>query len=95
MTEHAQIASSANTRPVFSVNASYLISPASSQADVQNDASMLLEGVIGTLDVLANGLFDESSDMAANPAQTATVLFSLWTQLRMVKGLVDAIEVRR
>lgn len=94
MTKHTQVASGASERPVLSLNVHYLADPSAKPGDLRDDASMLLEGVIGTIDILANGLSDEGSDMAANPRQVATVLFGLWNQLRLINGIVCAVEVR-
>jgi hypothetical protein len=78
----------------LSLYANYLIDPSSKQTDLQDDVALLFEGVIGTVDVLANGLCEEGSDMAANPRQVASVLWGLLPQLKMIKGIVSALEVR-
>jgi len=97
MTNHAQIASSANTRAsrFFSLYNQYLVEPSARPTDVIDDIHLLLEPVMASIDLLASSMTDEDGDIADNPKIVGRVLRGLFYQLRMVDGLLNAIEVRR
>lgn len=93
MTKHTQVASIANARPLLSLCAKYVIEPTATHEDLRNDAALLLEGVIGSIDVLATGLASEGADLADSPRQVAATLWGLLHQLRMIDSIVGAMEV--
>lgn len=81
-------------RKLYSLSATYTIDPESCNRDLMNDASCFLASILSTIDVLACELGDDGSQMQANPRDAANMLWGVFYQLGMVKGIVDAVEVK-
>lgn len=81
-------------RELYSFGAKYTIDPGSRNRDLIDDASCFLASIISTVNTLAIELGDEGSNLAADPKVVGSMLWGVFHQLGMVKGIVDALEVQ-
>jgi len=82
------------TRELYSFGARYTIAAESGNRDLIGDASCFLDSIITTVNTLAIELGDEGSNLAADPKAVGSMLWGVFHQLGMVKGIVDAMEVQ-
>jgi len=81
-------------RELYSFGARYMIASESRNRDLRDDASCFLDSIITTVNTLAIELGDEGSNLAADPKAVGSMLWGVFHQLGMVKGIVDAMEVQ-
>lgn len=89
---HTELAT--KSRQFFSINATYLIDPSSSQVDLQNDIGCLLDAIEAAAQTVIDGLSDPGSDMVANLKDAVALLYGTLYQIRMVRGIASSLEVR-
>ena len=81
-------------RELYSLSAKYTINPESRNRDLMDDASCFLDSILSTINVIAIELGDDGSQMQANPRDAGSMLWGVFHQLGMVKGIVDAVGVK-
>lgn len=79
---------------LYSFGAKYIIDPESHNRDLMDDASCFLDSIISTINVLAIELGTDGSQLAECPREAGRMLWGVFHQLGMVKGIVDAVEVK-
>lgn len=81
-------------RELYSFGAKYTIAPESSNRNLIDDASCFLGPIISTINMLAIELWEDGSQIQANPRDAASMLWGVFHQLGMIKGIIDAVEVK-
>jgi len=80
-------------REIYSFGAKYLIATESSGREMRDDASCFLSSIISTINTLAVELDEDDSRLQNSPKAVASMLWGVFHQLGMVKGVVDAMQV--
>lgn len=104
MTKHAQVTpinstqffgpeTRTNERIVLSLHGKYLADPSARSTDMRDDAGLLLEAVMASVDLIAGSLLEGDGEFAENPKITGKVLRGLFYQLEMINNMVSALEV--
>jgi hypothetical protein len=68
----------------------YVVAPETTAVNLRDDVSCWLEAVHGTIDTVLDGLQEEGSQIAANPAMVARTLYGALYLLEMVQGALSA-----
>lgn len=77
---------------LFVCNGTYQIAPVTTKVELQDDVDDWLNSIHGTLDVIIDGLHDQSGLLAANPRAIQQVLFGVVKNVEMVQGALAAID---